>query len=434
MPPRLILLLEYPVLAGTKPRLVPALGARGACALHRRLVAHALREARAFAAASGAAIEARVAGAPDEAAARAWLGDGVALREAAEDGRGARLARAVETAFAEGAPQVIVMAADCPGFSVEDLAAAQEKLANHDAVFGPAIDGGFYLLALRRPLPALFRGIRWGERELLAQMLAAARTIPATVGRLRPLHVVDVPFDLQAWAASPPARADGRDGVTVVIAAMGEEPKLEATLAAACAGAPHEIILVASATGRTAELAWAHDVMIVEPPPAGGIGPLNRGVAFASGEHLLFLPANSIPPADYAGQVRATLARPGVAAGAFALALAGDGRGRRWIERSMNARARRQLPCAEHGLFVRRDLLDRVGAFAPLAPAPARDFAFLRRLRRFGAIVITPTSAGVTAQRWQRLGPLRTTLANRLVTVGYRLGASPELLSRWQGA
>lgn len=431
MPPRVILLLKFPAPGAVKTRLMPALGARGACTLYRRLVAHTLREARDFAAKTGAALEARMAGAPDEAAARAWLGEGVAIRVQGDGDLGARLDRAVQAAFAEGAPLVTVIGGDCPGLTAAHLAAAQARLADHDAVFGPAIDGGYYLVGLRRPLPALFRGIRWDDREVLAQTLAAARTIPASVARLRPLHDIDTPADLAAWAATPAARADGRDGVSVVIAANGDVPRLEAALAAVRGGAPHEIIVVGDDTGRTAELAWAHDAALVAPPSAGGLGPLNRGAAFAAGEYLLFLPAATVPPVDCVAQMRATLARAGVAGGVFALALDGEFRGRRWLERSVNRRARRQLPWGEQGLFLRRETFERVGAFA--APTPAEDFAFMRRLRRFGDIAVAPAAATAPAERWRALGPLRTAFLNRAVSAGYRLGLSPARLARWQG-
>lgn len=432
MPPRVILMLKFPASGAVKTRLIPALGARGACGLYRRIVAHTLCEAQAFAAASGATLEARVAGAPDEAAARTWLGEGVAIREQGDGDLGARLERAVQAAFAEGAPQVIVIGGDCPGLTAAHLAEARTRLAGHDTIFGPAIDGGYYLVGMRRPLPALFRGIRWDEREVLAQTLAAARTIPATVARLRPLHDIDTPADLAAWAATPAARADGRDGVSVVIAVPGEEPRLEAALAAVRSGAAHEIIIVGAATGRTAEITWAHDAALISPPSAGGIGHFNRGAAFTSGEFLLFLPAGTVPPADCAALVRTTLARPGVAAGVFALAFEGDFRGRRWVERGVNARARRQLPCAEHGLFLRRETFERTGGFS--VPALREDFAFLRRLRRLGAIALAPAAATIPAQRWQQLGPLLATLLNRLVGAGYSLRLSPARLDRWQGA
>ncbi len=429
---RVILLLTFPVPGAVKTRLGPALGERGACALYRRLVAHTLRVTQAFAAESGAALEARVTGEPDEAAARAWLGEGVAIRGQGDGDLGARLERAVQAALAEGAETVAVVGADCPALTTGHMAAAFAQLAAHDIVVGPAINGGFYLIGVRRALPALFRGIRWDEREVLAQMLAAARTNSATVARLPALHTLEVPADLPAWARTPAARAAGRGGVSVVIPVPGEAPRLEAALAAVRAGRPHEIIVVGGTDSRVAEIAWRHEATVVPAPRAGGVGHLNRGAASTSGEFLLFLPAGSLPPPDCAAQVRAILARPGVAAGAFALAIEGEFRGRRWIERSVNRRARRQLPCGDQGIFLRRDTFDRIGGFSEAVNV--EDYAFLRRLRRHGVIALAPAAAAADARRWRGLGALRTTVMNRLVSAGYWLRVSPARLALWQGA
>lgn len=431
MPLRVILLFPFPTQGSVKPGLASMLGARGAAALHRELAAHTLREARAFAAASGTTLEARVFGAPDETAARVWLGGGVTVRAPGDGDLGVRLERAFADAFAEGASSVLAIVSACPGFAASHLATACAQLAGHDAVVGPAIDGSFYLVGMRRHLPALFRNVRWNEREVLAQMLSVARTLRMTVARLAPLHNLGTPADLAAWAAAPVARADGRDGVSVVISAGGDEPRLEATLAAAAAGAPHDIVVVAPAVGRTAEVAWAHGARVV-PPPTGAMDPRNRGAAYTAGEHLLFLPAASVPPGNCAALVRAVLARPGVAGGTFALTFEEEFRGRRWIERSVNWRARRQLPCHEQGLFVRREIYEHIGGFT--AHAPDEDFAFLRRLRRFGTIAVVAGAAKVRADRWRRLGPLRTSLLNRLVAAGDRLCVAPTRLARWHGA
>lgn len=72
---RVIIMLKYPRPGAVKTRLVPALGGHRACALHRALVAHTIAEAEKFSAYHDASlmVEARVADAPDESAARAWL-------------------------------------------------------------------------------------------------------------------------------------------------------------------------------------------------------------------------------------------------------------------------------------------------------------------------------------------------------------------------
>lgn len=65
---------------------------------------------------------------------------------------------------------VIIIGADIPGVTRQHINKAFRALGNHDAVFGPAMDGGYWLVGLKRvgPVPTtLFHGVRWsGENTL----------------------------------------------------------------------------------------------------------------------------------------------------------------------------------------------------------------------------------------------------------------------------
>ncbi len=429
---RLILMLKFPAPGAVKTRLVPALGERRACEVHCALVAHTLAEAGKVSACSDGAIavEARVAGAPDGAAARAWLGDGVTIRDQGDGDLGVRMERAVAAAFTEGAESVVVIGGDCPQLTADHLAAAFTALAHSDAVLGPAADGGYYLIGLRRPQPALFQDITWGGPEVRAQTLAAARAQRLEVAELATLSDVDVPADLAVWAETPAARAASRGGISVIIPTLNEAALLPATLATAQRGSPHEVIVVdGGSSDRTVEIARAHDAITLVGPP-GRASQLNYGAAAATGEFLLFLHADTLLPADYAALVRATLATSGVAGGAFEFAIAGDFPGRRLVERGTNWRAQhRQLPYGDQGLFVRRDIFFRLGGL-PTLPI-LEDYEFVRRLRRVGKVAIAPAVALTSGRRWRTRGALRTTLLNQLIILGYRLGVAPSRLAAW---
>ena len=427
---KLIIMLKFPRPGTVKTRLAPALGELRACEFYRTLVAHTLAEVRQFAARGDVAVEARVAGAPDEAAARAWLGGAVTIRDQGDGDLGARMERAAAAAFAEGAGAVVVIGGDCPQLTATQLEQAFAALAQKDAVIGPAVDGGYYLIGLRRPLPSLFRGIAWSGAEVLTQTLTAARALSVDVAQLATLGDIDVPDDLPLWAKTPAARAAGAGGVSVIIPALNEEQQLPAVLAAVRHGAPHEFIVVdGGSTDRTLEIARAYDAIVL-PATAGRAAQMNQGAAIATGEFLLFLHADTILPANYPALVRATLAPAGVAGGAFEFAIAGESAGQRLIERGTNWRARRrQMPYGDQGIFVRRDTFFAVGGF-PTLPI-MEDYEFVRRLRRLGTIALAPAAALTSGRRWHRLGPLRTTLVNQLVIFGYRLGISPVRLARW---
>ncbi len=427
---RLILMLKYPVPGTVKTRLIPALGAEGACRLHRSLVAAALATAAESATMSGCTVEVRVAGAPDDASARVWLGAGIEVRAQGDGDLGARLDQAVQAAFAEGEQNVVLIGGDCPSLTAEHLAAAFSALGDHDVVLGPATDGGYYLIGLRRSLPALFRAISWGENTVLAQTLAAARTAAATVAQLAPLGDIDEPSDLARWTRTPTARAAGRGGVSVVIPVWNEEPRLATTLAALAAEAPHEVIAVdAGSRDRSAAIARAHGAILLTSAP-GRARQMNTGAAAATGEFLFFLHADTLPPAGWHTEIRETLAQPGVAAGAFSFALDAEFRGRRWIERGTNWRARRRrMPYGDQGLFLRQETFEQGGGFPDLPIL--EDYEFIRRLRRLGRIVVATKVARTSARRWQTRGVVRTTFVNQCILLGYRLGIAPARLARW---
>ncbi len=107
---------------------------------------------------------------------------------------GARMARLMR-----GAPHgpVCVIGGDIPGVSRAHVARAFDTLGRHDAVFGPAPDGGFWLVGLKRTAPppvTLFAGVRWSTRHALADSLA---TLPGlSVARVATLEDVDTKADL----------------------------------------------------------------------------------------------------------------------------------------------------------------------------------------------------------------------------------------------
>ncbi|MBL9190152.1 MAG: TIGR04283 family arsenosugar biosynthesis glycosyltransferase [Opitutaceae bacterium] len=427
---RLILMLKFPRPGAVKTRLIPALGAERACALHRALVAATLATIREFSATTAVAVEVRITGSPDDQAARAWLGEGVAIREQGEGDLGARMERAIAAAFAEGMEQVVVIGGDCPEIRPHHLAAAFGALTEREAVLGPAADGGYYLIGLRRPLSALFRGIAWGGAEVRAQTLAAAQTHGVSLAALEQLRDIDIPEDLPVWAATPAARASGQGGVSVVIPALNEEETLPVTLAAVRAGGPFEIIVVdGGSRDRTLAVARAHEAIGLSAE-GGRASQLNAGAAAAVGEFLLFLHADTLPPPGYADIVRATLARPGVAAGAFAFAITGEFSGRRLIEAGANWRARRLgLPYGDQGLFLRRDAFEGLGGFP--VQSIMEDYAMVRRLKSRGDIVVTPEAALTSGRRWRERGAIQTMAINQLVLAGYALGVAPARLARW---
>lgn len=96
---------------------------------------------------------------------------------------------------------VVIVGADIPGIGAEHVAAAFAALGRHDAVLGPAEDGGYWLVGLkRRPRVAdIFEGVRWSSAETLGDTLKNIRTRKMSVALLEALPDIDTGADYARW-------------------------------------------------------------------------------------------------------------------------------------------------------------------------------------------------------------------------------------------
>ncbi len=97
---------------------------------------------------------------------------------------------------------VVIIGADIPGVTPRHIQQAFQTLGTQDAVFGPAPDGGYWLIGLKRRFPpdqSLFQGVRWSSEHALADTIA---TLPDyRIGMLDVLQDVDTVADLHSLSA-----------------------------------------------------------------------------------------------------------------------------------------------------------------------------------------------------------------------------------------
>jgi uncharacterized protein len=204
-----IVMAKAPLPGHAKTRLIPALGAEGAA----RLASRFLRETMAQVLATRLApVWLRVAPDVHDAAFAVWAGDArVRLEPQGAGDLGKRMAAAFAAALAEGAggdrpaeaDGALIIGTDAPALDAAYLQLAAEALTTHDAVVGPAADGGYALLGLRRPQPALFDTMPWSTPAVLALTRERLRAAALRWAELAQLHDVDEPADLvhvpRAW-------------------------------------------------------------------------------------------------------------------------------------------------------------------------------------------------------------------------------------------
>jgi hypothetical protein len=150
--------------------------------------------------------------APDDARREidSWLRKGWKAKAQGGGDLGVRLQAAFADAFAEGNGPVLILGSDCPWVTPKDLTDAIHALnaGEADAVFGPATDGGYWLVGLNRLLPGLFDDIPWSTERVLAVSQMRATQQGMRIRLLRTLSDVDTSEDWEAylrWRETPGA-------------------------------------------------------------------------------------------------------------------------------------------------------------------------------------------------------------------------------------
>ena len=165
---------RWPAPGRCKRRLAQELGAARAAQIQARLTVHTLAAAREARQGHGLELVLAVEGLGSRAA-RRW-GQAHGADRTVLQGRGAlglRMQRQFQRAAREGASQMVLIGSDLPQLEASDLSAAFTVLGQRRGVLGPALDGGYWLIGLRRPEPELLAGIDWGSELVLEQTVAA---------------------------------------------------------------------------------------------------------------------------------------------------------------------------------------------------------------------------------------------------------------------
>ena len=200
----LLLFVRNPEPGKVKTRLARDVGPKKAAALYRRAAeenAQAMRKLPAH-------VRRCVFFTPPEGKEniRAWLGNGFSYRVQTGETLGRRLERAFEAALSdssdksEGVEGAAAVGSDTLGLTTALMTRALDGLASHDLVIGPAKDGGYYLIGMKKAHPELFENMPWSQSGLLEKTLLAADRLKLSVLRLPTLcdldRVEDVP---QGW-------------------------------------------------------------------------------------------------------------------------------------------------------------------------------------------------------------------------------------------
>lgn len=190
--PLLVIFTKAPYLGQAKSRLAAGIGKVHANRLYRAMIRRVLRSV------SDPRWDVLLYVTPDRDGARSFNGVWPARLPRRVQGQGSLSPRLTKAMDAKR--PIAVIGTDCPQIAARDVAAAFKALRGHDAVFGPADDGGFWLMAMDGPVPArAFDNVAWSTDTALsdvARNLGGAGRVKAAY--LRTLVDVD---DVEALRA-----------------------------------------------------------------------------------------------------------------------------------------------------------------------------------------------------------------------------------------
>ena len=185
---RLVVMVKEPIAGRVKTRLARGIGVVRATAFYRHATAAVLARVS-----SPKEWHTILAVAPDLASCcRAWPPHLARIPQGSGD-----LGRRMQRVMDELPPgPVLIIGSDIPSIGAEHIRAAFRALGSHDAVFGPAPDGGYWLVGLKRfpRVPQAFEAVRWSSQHALDDTLANLNGL--RVARLVTLDDIDEAVDL----------------------------------------------------------------------------------------------------------------------------------------------------------------------------------------------------------------------------------------------
>ena len=214
----LLIFAKAPKPGKVKTRLLAAVSAEVAAALHAACIADTLRIARGL---RGCDVLLFAAGGAEyfrELVQEQKIATRVQVFPQRGEQLGARLENAFRKSFRKGYREVVVIGTDTPWMRAGRLRAAFAALQGSDVVIGPAEDGGYYLLGMRTMMPGIFRGIPWSTARVLKLTLGVAERLNLHAKLLPQDFDLDRPEDLRGAVRMLKSNARLAPGLAAAVA------------------------------------------------------------------------------------------------------------------------------------------------------------------------------------------------------------------------
>jgi len=190
----LIIFYRNPKPGFVKTRLAATVGDDNAMAIYNRLAHHTRKITE------GLALDKIVYYSEQIDSSDTWPND--VYLKASQEGNdlGDRMANAFTEGFRKGYERICIIGTDCFELTSDIISQAYAELQTSDAVIGPALDGGYYLLGMRKFHRNLFLNKQWSTDNVLHETLKDFQLLGLTCTKLPALRDVDTEDDLpDSW-------------------------------------------------------------------------------------------------------------------------------------------------------------------------------------------------------------------------------------------
>ncbi len=185
----LIIFVKNKIAGKVKTRLAATIGEQAALHIYQQLLAHT------HSAVENLKVDKFVFYA-DHLEEDIWTGADFKKQMQQGSDLGERMKNAFNNLFENGYEKALIIGTDCPGIEEEIIENAFAQLDNFDVIIGPAKDGGYYLLGMKKLLSFLFQNIKWSTRSVLKDTIAICKQHKLSYFLLPQLADIDVEKDL----------------------------------------------------------------------------------------------------------------------------------------------------------------------------------------------------------------------------------------------
>jgi rSAM/selenodomain-associated transferase 2 len=220
--------------------------------------------------------------------------------------------------------------------------------------------------------------------------------------------------------------------LSVVIPTLNEAARIVATVNSATAPGVEVLVVDGGSRDDTRELAGSAGARVLVSP-GGRAAQLAAGVRATRGEVILFLHADTRLVEGFDQAVARVLGDPDVVGGAFRFAFDRSSPALNLVQWGVRLRvALFKLPYGDQGIFVRRQVLEKIGGI-PQVPL-MEDLDLVAALRNVGRLAILALPAITSARRYQEDGVFRTVFQHSLLASARRLGVDRGRIASWRAS